>query len=330
MNATPPAGWYSDNGGGQRYWDGQQWTQHTASDNLGPDTNHAPRGAAPVDAAQGISQTNWILRHKVLSGILAFVLTLLAVGALVGEDEDPVAAASDTSTDAADGSSADTAPISEPEPVDTDGDGVIDEDDFSPNDAQIQTEDDVDTDRDGVPDYQDYRPEDRKIQTRDDVDTDDDDVPDYKDDFPKDAQYSKDTDGDGVADPIDDFPKDERYSQDSDGDQVADSEDAFPADPSRSKITSAMQNAIGAAESYLDYTAFSRSGLIEQLEYEGYKTEDATFAVDYLKVDWNQQAFKSAKSYLDFTSFSLQGLIEQLQYEGFTYEQAAYGANKAY
>ncbi len=104
----------------------------------------------------------------------------------------------------------------------------------------------------------------------------------------------------------------------------------FPADPTRSKITAAMENAIDAAASYLDYTAFSRSGLIEQLEYEDYKTEDATFAVDYLKVDWNQQAFKSAKSYLDYTSFSLQGLIDQLVYEGFTYEQATYGANKAY
>jgi integrase len=179
----------------------------------------------------------WILRHKVLSGILAFVLIPIAVGALAGEDEDPVPAASDTSAEAADSSNTDTSPISEPEPVDTDGDGVIDDDDFSPNDAQIQTEDDVDTDKDGVPDYQDYRPEDRKIQTRDDVDTDKDGVPDYKDDLPKDAQYSKDTDGDGVADQLDDFPKDERYSKDSDGDKVADSEDVFPADPSRSKIT---------------------------------------------------------------------------------------------
>lgn len=328
MNATPPPGWYPDNGGsGQRYWDGRQWTPHTAPGNFEPHPGNPPRvEATPVGAATGAPRASWVLRHKVISGVIAFVLLLIAVGALAGTGEDPVPAASET----ADRSNADTSPISEPEPVDTDGDGVIDEDDFSPDDALVQTEDDVDTDRDGVPDYQDYRPEDRKIQTRDDVDTDKDGVPDYKDDFPKNDKYSKDTDSDGVADPIDDFPKDERYSKDTDGDKVADSEDVFPADPSRSKITAAMENAIGAGESYLDYTAFSRSGLIEQLEYEGYKTEDATFAVDYLKVDWNKQAVKSAKSYLDYTNFSREGLIEQLQYEGYTHEQALYGANKAY
>ena len=59
-----------------------------------------------------------------------------------------------------------------------------------------------------------------------------------------------------------------------------------------------------------------------------YETADATFAVDYLKVNWNEQAFKSAKSYLDYTAFPRAD--RQLQYEGFTYEQAVYGANKAY
>jgi hypothetical protein len=91
-----------------------------------------------------------------------------------------------------------------------------------------------------------------------------------------------------------------------------------------------MANAIDSASSYLDYTAFSRTGLIDQLEFESYATEDATFAVDSLKVDWKEQAVESAKNYLDYSSFSLQGLIDQLVFEGFTYEQASYGANKAY
>ncbi|WP_202409606.1 Ltp family lipoprotein [Halobacillus litoralis] len=34
------------------------------------------------------------------------------------------------------------------------------------------------------------------------------------------------------------------------------------------------------AQDYLDYSSFSRSGLIDQLIYEGFSTEDATYAVN--------------------------------------------------
>ncbi|WP_280403079.1 Ltp family lipoprotein [Nocardia brasiliensis] len=95
-------------------------------------------------------------------------------------------------------------------------------------------------------------------------------------------------------------------------------------------ITSSQRNAIRSAQQYLDYSAFSRSGLIHQLEYEGFSTADATFAVDSLKVDWNEQAAKSAKQYLEYTSFSRSGLIDQLVYEGFTRVQAEYGVNAVY
>jgi Host cell surface-exposed lipoprotein len=78
--------------------------------------------------------------------------------------------------------------------------------------------------------------------------------------------------------------------------------------------------------------AFSRQGLIDQLSSEygsQFPVEDATFAVDSLNVDWNEQAVKKAQSYLDFTSFSCQGLIDQLssQYGSqFTTDQATHGA----
>ena len=74
--------------------------------------------------------------------------------------------------------------------------------------------------------------------------------------------------------------------------------------------------------------AFSRSGLIEQLEYEGFAAAEATLAVDHLNVDWNEQAWKSAESYLDVMAFSRSALIEQLEFEGFTAEQATYGVGK--
>lgn len=89
-------------------------------------------------------------------------------------------------------------------------------------------------------------------------------------------------------------------------------------------LTLGQQNAIGSAQNYLDFTGFSRSGLIGQLEYEGFSTEDATFAVDYLGADWNAEAAEKAQSYLEFSSFSRQGLSDQLAYEGFTPEQIEY------
>jgi hypothetical protein len=97
-----------------------------------------------------------------------------------------------------------------------------------------------------------------------------------------------------------------------------------PSEPETPELTMGQKNAVRKAESYLELLAFSRSGLIEQLEYEGFSTEDATFAVDYIEVDWNEQAALKAKSYLDLMAFSADGLVEQLEYEGFTDGQITY------
>lgn len=89
-----------------------------------------------------------------------------------------------------------------------------------------------------------------------------------------------------------------------------------------------QENALGSAESYLSFSAFSRSGLIAQLEFEKYSTADATWAVDNVSVDWNEQAARSAQSYLDFSSFSRSGLIDQLMFESYTRSQADYGVSQ--
>jgi hypothetical protein len=86
-------------------------------------------------------------------------------------------------------------------------------------------------------------------------------------------------------------------------------------------------NAARTAVSYLSLTAFSREGLIKQLEFEGFSKEDATYGTDAAKADWNEQAAKAAKAYLKLTSFSRSGLIEQLVFEGYTQEQAESGVN---
>jgi hypothetical protein len=101
-----------------------------------------------------------------------------------------------------------------------------------------------------------------------------------------------------------------------------------------SGFTPAQDNAIAKAESYLDYSAFSKQGLILQLEYDKFTTADATFAVAHIEstggVDWREQAVRKAKSYMDYSAFSLDGLIRQLEYDKFTLSEAQYGARTAY
>jgi hypothetical protein len=110
--------------------------------------------------------------------------------------------------------------------------------------------------------------------------------------------------------------------------------DQAPATNQAPAMTVGQENAIESAKGYLDYGAFSRSGLIHQLSSnygEGYSKADATFAVDHLNVNWNEQAAKSAEDYLSYDAFSRQGLIDQLSSkygEGFTHAQAVYGVNQ--
>lgn len=99
-------------------------------------------------------------------------------------------------------------------------------------------------------------------------------------------------------------------------------------DSKASEITVGKLNALRSAANYLSFTAFSYQGLIEQLEYAGYTTAEATYAADNCGADWNEQAAKAARNYLSFMSFSRSGLITQLKYAGFTHEQAVYGVEK--
>jgi Host cell surface-exposed lipoprotein len=99
--------------------------------------------------------------------------------------------------------------------------------------------------------------------------------------------------------------------------------------PAKPTMTRAQEQAIGAAEDYLNSSHFSESGLIDQLKYEGYSAKDAKFAVTHVKVSWNEQAAGAAEDYLNSSHFSRSGLIEQLKYEGYTHKQAVYGVNKA-
>lgn len=106
-----------------------------------------------------------------------------------------------------------------------------------------------------------------------------------------------------------------------------------PASPS---MTAAQAQAVQAAQSYLsDGQGFSYESLLQQLtssDGSGFSTSDATFAIGYLKPDWDQQAVDAAKNYLsDGQGFSRDSLIQQLTSSdgnGFTEAQAAYAVAK--
>ena len=94
---------------------------------------------------------------------------------------------------------------------------------------------------------------------------------------------------------------------------------------SSDSVTLGEKNALESAKDYLDYSAFSYQGLIEQLEFEGYSNSESVYAADHCGADWNNEAARMAQEYIDFMSFSRQELVEQLEFEGFTSEQAEYG-----
>ena len=109
---------------------------------------------------------------------------------------------------------------------------------------------------------------------------------------------------------------------------VSGSDASSSSSDSTNNATTGEKNALAKALEYLDFTSFSYSGLIDQLEYEGFSSSEAAYGADHCGADWYEQAAKKAKEYLEFTSFSRQGLIDQLKYEGFTDEQAEYGARQ--
>ena len=122
--------------------------------------------------------------------------------------------------------------------------------------------------------------------------------------------------------------------------EPAEKDEADVQDDDYASWTSEQKNAYNAGLSYLEFTAFSKQGLIDQLssEYgEGYPLEVAEFAVNKIEergeVDWVEQAKRSAQNYLDFSDFSKQGLIDQLSSEygeQFTIEQATEAVEAVY
>jgi hypothetical protein len=108
-----------------------------------------------------------------------------------------------------------------------------------------------------------------------------------------------------------------------------------PAAPSTPAMTTAQQQAVDSAQSYLaEGEGFSEYGLTRQLTSSsgaGFSQADAAFAISYLKPDWDAQAVESAKGYVQMGGFSAASLTQQLTSTdggGFTQAQAEYAVAK--
>ena len=121
------------------------------------------------------------------------------------------------------------------------------------------------------------------------------------------------------------FASDSEYSLDSDDyyneDRIEELQDKYP------EATKDEIKALIEAEDDLEWSNFSRDGLIDWLKEEGFTVSEAEFALSKLDVDWNKQAEQRADSYLMNGAYSYGGLIDQLEYDKFTPEQAKHGAD---
>lgn len=87
--STP--GWYDDGSGRQRWFDGQQWTEHYAPQAVAAPTQLAPRPAAMSQAVAGYVRSGWrvesqgdgyavVVFGKRPNHILHLILTLVTFG----------------------------------------------------------------------------------------------------------------------------------------------------------------------------------------------------------------------------------------------------------
>ena len=97
------------------------------------------------------------------------------------------------------------------------------------------------------------------------------------------------------------------YPENSSADSKERSKDSGTADKESSSVEttklpleSLSENqvqAIQTAKDYLDTMPLSQTELLQMLTVENINLKDAKFALEYLDIDWNQEARKKAKEY---------------------------------
>ena len=93
--------------------------------------------------------------------------------------------------------------------------------------------------------------------------------------------------------------------------------------PPLESLSENQVQAIQTAKDYLDTMPLSQTELLQMLTVENINLEDAKFALEYLDIDWNQEARKKAKEYCKHKiGFSKVKLKAQLLFDHFTEEEA--------
>jgi hypothetical protein len=101
--STSPAGWYPQDDGRQRYWDGQEWTEHFSAGQGQPPSGApapAPMGHA-ARVAPGKSQRPWFKKKRVLIPAGLVVLGIFGAATSGGGDTAPASAETNSSAAAA-------------------------------------------------------------------------------------------------------------------------------------------------------------------------------------------------------------------------------------
>ena len=109
-------------------------------------------------------------------------------------------------------------------------------------------------------------------------------------------------------------------------DSVSAGKESLSEETTKPPLESLSENqvqAIQTAEGYLDTMPLSQTELLQMLTVENINLEDAEFALEYLDIDWNQEARKKAKEYCKHKiGFSKVKLKAQLLFDHFTEEEA--------
>lgn len=115
-------------------------------------------------------------------------------------------------------------------------------------------------------------------------------------------------------------------SKNTKNDEVKTTQTSKSSEPKKEepKVPTEYTTAVTKAEQYLKTVGMSKAGLETQLvDFEKFSPEAAKYAVDNVKVDWNQQALKKGKDYVKTVAMSPEAVRDQLvNFEHFTQEEA--------